>query len=210
MYKTPGFISPSQYSSQSELENELKRRAEISGFTKFDPSEFVEDVIRHYGVKGMKWGVIRDRLSGNESPQARDERRLKKLQDRANKLERQDKLKAKKLVDLKPSKDYSDAKFVLNKAKVSGTSTISNQDLRKAIARMNLEKQYFDLKSSEHDRSLIGKGKKIVGSLLLGAMKDMAANATRPQGDAGSYSWGPSSSPMSINGSVGRPRAIGS
>jgi hypothetical protein len=65
MARTPGFVVPSSYSSQEELEADVKRRAEEAGDTPFDPSDFLthsdkppldDDILIHYGIKGMRWG----------------------------------------------------------------------------------------------------------------------------------------------------------
>lgn len=61
MARTPGLIIPSAYSSKDELEKDLRRRDEAAGFTPFDPAEFDEDVLEHFGVKGMKWGRRKQR-----------------------------------------------------------------------------------------------------------------------------------------------------
>lgn len=59
MTRTPGFIIPSSYSSEEELDAELRRRSEAAGFTPFEPSDYT-DSMKHYGIKGMKWGVRHD------------------------------------------------------------------------------------------------------------------------------------------------------
>ncbi|QEQ93510.1 hypothetical protein SEA_GIRLPOWER_11 [Streptomyces phage GirlPower] len=64
MSRTPGFVLPSAYSSQEELEADLRRRSEeTTGFTLFEFSDF-DGELKHYGVKGMKWGVRKDRPNG--------------------------------------------------------------------------------------------------------------------------------------------------
>lgn len=56
MTRTPGFVVPFSYPSEEELDKDLRRRSEAAGFTPFEPSDF-RDVVKHYGVKGMHWGV---------------------------------------------------------------------------------------------------------------------------------------------------------
>lgn len=64
MDRTPGFIVPFSYASDEELDAELQRRSEASGFTPFKLSDF-EGEITHYGIKGMHWGVRKgDHLEG--------------------------------------------------------------------------------------------------------------------------------------------------
>jgi hypothetical protein len=74
MVRTPGLIIPSAYSSQEELESDLRRRDEAAGFTPFDASSFMhfgankppldEDTLIHFGIKGMHWGVRKDDAPG--------------------------------------------------------------------------------------------------------------------------------------------------
>lgn len=69
MSRTPGFIIPSSYSSQEELEKDLRRRSEEAGFTPFDPDK---PELLHYGIKGMKWGVHHDGPEGVSRTTNRD------------------------------------------------------------------------------------------------------------------------------------------
>lgn len=75
MTRTPGFIIPSSYPSQEELEEDLRRRSEEAGFTPFNFSDFSKSELTHYGVKGMKWGVTRDRPDGVSRSTNRDARK---------------------------------------------------------------------------------------------------------------------------------------
>ena len=86
--------------------------------------------LKHYGVKGMKWGVHRDTPSGGSST------------SRAPRA----------------SEDSRAATSALNKAATRGTQSLSNKELQAAIQRMNLENQYHNLttvsKQNELDRGL--------------------------------------------------------
>lgn len=75
MTRTPGFIIPSSYSSQEELEKDLQRRSEEAGFSPFNFSDFSTVEIKHYGIKGMKWGVTRSGLEGVSRSTDRDARK---------------------------------------------------------------------------------------------------------------------------------------
>ena len=77
----------------------------------------------HYGVKGMKWGVRKSKK------QLRRER-------------------AKKNANSQVSKDYKESAFLRRR----NPRSLSNAELKKAINRMQLEKQYREL--SEHDMTL--------------------------------------------------------
>jgi hypothetical protein len=68
--------------------------------------------LAHYGVKGQRWGVIRDGLKGTSE-----------ILDKSSRLGTGAKSKSTK-------KDYSN---------------ISDDELKKRVARLNLEKQYGDL-----------------------------------------------------------------
>lgn len=45
----------------------------------------VEDFLSHYGIKGMHWGVRRDRGASSKAPGSPDAERARSLQDRAKK-----------------------------------------------------------------------------------------------------------------------------
>ena len=92
--------------------------------------------IMHFGVLGMKWGVRRKKNSVSRKEQKK----------RANK---------------KTSRDYNETEF-LRKRKVK---SLSNAQLKKAIARMQLEKQYKDL--SKNDKNKLQKfGEKFLKDLM--------------------------------------------
>lgn len=86
-------------------------------------AEIPLDELFHYGIKGMKWGV----------------RRSKK------ELRRE---RAKKNANTQVSKDYKESAFLRRR----NPRSLSNAELKKAINRMQLEKQYREL--SEHDMTL--------------------------------------------------------
>lgn len=102
--------------------------------------------IMHFGVLGMKWGVRKKKNSVSRKEQKK----------RANK---------------KTSRDYNEVEF-LRKRKVK---SLSNAQLKKAIARMQLEQQYKQL--SEKDKSKLRKiGEKFVNDLMTSSTQ-IAVNA---------------------------------
>lgn len=112
-------------------------------------SEQVEDFLAHFGIKGMKWGVRRDKASKGgrkqsstfrrTDPEAKEVRRLSGRVIRRN---------AKKL---------------------------SNDELKRITKRMELEKKYNDLQKS--DGGKIKKGSKYVADLLGAVGKQAATEA---------------------------------
>lgn len=95
----------------------------------------VEDVLNHFGVKGMHWGVRNDRKKSSGS------------------------------------------------GKRSGTngpphpSTLSDDALKKHVARMELEKRYTDLAAGKHSRSK-GAGAAFASDLGKNSVKIAAAAVT--------------------------------
>lgn len=85
--------------------------------------------LEHYGTKGMKWGVRKDRGGSSGS-----------------------------------------------KTSSRPASKMSDSELKKRVNRLNLEKQYSDLRRQESARNQtsIQKGADIVGSILLSSGKQVA------------------------------------
>lgn len=74
-------------------------------------SKELDDVLTHYGIKGMKWGVRRSQAQLNAAkPQASD--------------------------------DHETAKAAKAKVKAGGLKSLSNDELKTYLERMDLEKRY--------------------------------------------------------------------
>lgn len=94
----------------------------------------VDDILAHYGVKGMKWGVRKDRSGSSQGPLAK--RKAKRAE-----------AKAQKEADrARPdSEDATNANQIKRTAKNAGLSKLSNQELETVIKRMRLEQALVQL-----------------------------------------------------------------
>lgn len=153
MPRTPGLIVPSGYSSRSELVEDLLRRGEQAGFSVFDAADFDEEALKHYGVKGMKWGVIRAKTSA---------------------VGKAGKAAVKEAY--KPSKDAIDAQRYMSRAKLGGVRNLSNHEMQRVIRRMQLEQQYKDLYG---ERQWHSAGKKWLANFLTDVAKDVTTSWLR-------------------------------
>jgi hypothetical protein len=81
----------------------------------------VDDVLAHYGVKGMRWGVRKSDDSGGSGGGKKPE----------------------------PSADFENVKSHKKTIKSGGTKALSNKELQEVVNRMNLEQQYVTLKKKE-------------------------------------------------------------
>lgn len=120
--------------------------------------EAVNNVLAHYGVKGMKWGV---RSKGAPVPTVSVETEPGK------------KLKTSGGTGRKASDDAVRAAVGLQVAKKSGIQALSNKELQEVVTRMNLERQYKSLKVDRANpaakfisKLLVDTGKQQVSSIV--------------------------------------------
>lgn len=105
----------------------------------------VGDFLAHFGVKGMKWGVRKNRSSRvtvDTGPGGR--------------------IKTRGGHDRPPAADAVKAARLRQRAKKSRVTSLSNDELQTLLKRMNLEKQYKDLQGDNAFR----KGTKFVREAL--------------------------------------------
>lgn len=116
--------------------------------------------LKHYGVKGMKWGVRKDRAKSAYSD-------YKKKRSAPTEVETSQKpgqfVKSKGGRNQSASEDAVQAQRYRQIAKASTTDSLSNKELQALVNRMNLEQQYNNLASQSDRRS---RGTKLVNSIL--------------------------------------------
>lgn len=106
-----------------------------------------EVVIRHYGVKGMRWGVRKERTPTDVVVKQTPGKHVKTAGGK-NQPASEDAVKVAKLRQT---------------AKKSTTDALSTQELQLLVSRMNLEQQYSNLASNGTRDST---GKKVVKTFL--------------------------------------------
>lgn len=115
------------------------------------------DILVHYGVLGMKWGV---RRSPAELARARGERAPKNTKKKTSFF-------SKKTVKKKPAKKPE--KKEESSKKTPGEMT--NEELQAAVRRLELEKRYRDLSPKK-----VSAGRKIVDSVIIPALTESGKN----------------------------------
>jgi len=146
----------------------------------------IGDVIAHYGVKGMKWGVrknaqeryaqrqqgraaVNRALGAKKSGQKREEHVERLRTGKANVRDhaRSGGLFLEKGKKQKPAKEVSDdaakAAGAREKAKKQGKQALSNEEMQALVTRMNLEKQLNQLTPPTRAQA----GAKFVGKILV-------------------------------------------
>jgi hypothetical protein len=123
----------------------------------------IDEVLVHFGVKGMRWGVRKDRpgTTGGEPVTIR--------------------VRAGKRVVTTgghghaPSEDALRVADSRQKARKSSTDALSTQELQALVTRMNLERQYSQLKPTPAGQKIAKAGAKFAADTLLQAGKKQAA-----------------------------------
>lgn len=99
----------------------------------------VEVFLAHYGVKGMKWGIRKDRSPRDVTVQNRPGRRVKTAGGH----------------NQPASGDAIKVARYRQQARKSSLDSLSNQELKELVNRMNLEQQFSNL---SRQRSVITRG----------------------------------------------------
>lgn len=129
-------------------------------------TELVQDILQHYGVKGMHWGVRKEQVRtavGNAKTAVK-----KEIADRTGEqvVVRTKPGAGVRTVGGNKQMAHPDAVRVRTYEQIAKKSTIdalSTEDLQKLVTRMNLESQYNTLASKEDRRS---KGEKYAKDFL--------------------------------------------
>lgn len=160
-----------------------------------------EDYLAHYGILGMKWGVrryqpysVRGRISGKSGREVGEAKKLSKEERKARNKQMVDKALTQNIKGGKDKPNVSPAEQTLKKLNdISDSATkidrviqkkknlnkpreskqLSDEELRKRINRLNLEKQYDQLKDEDME-----KGRMTTKDLLdtIGAITAIAAS----------------------------------
>lgn len=104
--------------------------------------DVLDDVLAHYGVRGMKWGVRRADPSSSGGSSSGTTKKPKEVSD-----------------------DAAAARTAKAKSKSQGLDALSNKELQHLVNRMNLEQQYSRLTSHEGTlKTGVRAGKKVLGA----------------------------------------------
>ena len=142
----------------------------------------VEAFIAHYGVKGMRWGVRNERGEGVRKLTKPGKKKNLGTADKADKKKQKsteavEKLTAtkKKTEDHTPEKapDKSNPTNLYGGVSFKGVSDV---ELRAAVSRMQLEKQYKQLMEEAQPKKKKNKGLQIAGDVLVNVGKQQATN----------------------------------
>ena len=139
----------------------------------------VDDVLAHFGVKGMRWGVRKAPTARQEDFRRAAKEGKKKVTVRA---EPGKKIKTKGGKGVEASDDAIRAAVIKRVAKGSKPSALSNDELRTAIQRMQLEQQFRDLNKKS---STVGRGQAAVKEMIgVKTTMDQASKASEGIADA--------------------------
>jgi len=103
-------------------------------------TETVEDILEHYGTKGMRWGVRKKSSGSTEATPVKV--RAKPGQS----------IQTKGGKNQPAHEDAIKVAAAQQKVRKSGTQALSNQEMKLIVERMNLEQQYGKLNPKQASR----------------------------------------------------------
>ena len=101
----------------------------------------IDNILEHYGTKGMKWGIRKK--SGKGSAKSGQKGKAKQAE--------------------------SEKRTSTKKYKKSAARKLSDERLKKRVNRLNMERQYKDLVSKQKPKSKVSRGAKTVGNMIANA-----------------------------------------
>lgn len=116
------------------------------------------DYFSHYGVKGMRWGVRKDRVTSG----------ARKVKQKATSTRTYRRVKAE---HEKYLANRSASRVQLDTIRKKGAYQLTDEELKIAIGRMNLEKQYKTLNREVYHpgQAFANKAINQVGGIAIGA-----------------------------------------
>lgn len=150
-----------------------------------DNYELESNELAHYGVKGMKWGVRKDRPSSGSSTTRKKKTTAKSAVVKKKKSAKTEPSAGRKAIDAmvekrKTRKAEKAAAEAAKKAKRKPVSEMTDEELNAAIKRLELEKKYKEL-SAYHNPNQ-GKGKKFVNNVLEKSGEQLATQVVNHYG----------------------------
>jgi hypothetical protein len=128
-------------------------------------AETLDQVLAHYGVKGMRWGVRKAETERQQSFRDAANKNRKGPQQVDVKASPGKRVKTSGGKGYSPSDDAVKTAVSRQKAKKSTVESLSNDELQAAVRRMQLEQQFVQLSGSRKTGPL-SAGKSFVKELL--------------------------------------------
>lgn len=151
-----------------------------------DNLELESNELAHHGVKGMKWGVRKDRpSSGSGKSTTKKKRTTTKSTVVKKKTTKTEPSSGRKAVNAmmekrKARKAAKAAEEAAKKQKRKPVSEMTDDELNAAIKRLELEKKYKEL--SAYNNPNQGKGKKFVSNVLEKSGEQLATQVVNHYG----------------------------